>query len=458
MAHGVLGIIAPHPPIMLDAVGGRDAARTRDSVDAMTEAADALGRFGPDTVVVMSPHSPSVSDAFVIDTAERYGGDLSRFGAPETALEYAGDPSFATSLIATLAGAGVPTIDRGSVARLGSGLLDHGVIVPMSFLDPEGRWPIVSLSLSGLDMAAHRALGRAVARVADTLGLKVAFVASGDLSHRLSPDAPAGFAPGAERFDETVVELVEAGDLDGLASIDARLADMAGECGLRSFVTLSGAVPDAHTRVLAYEAPWGVGYLTALVADAQTFAALGLDTPARGSKGGAAGHDEHELVSLARAAIEAYVGRGERLAPEPLADTTLPERAGTFVTLYRDGSLRGCIGTIVPTAPTLAAEVVHNAVQAATADPRFPALEPPELVDLEIKVDVLNPPEQCEEADLDPSRYGVIVRCDARQGLLLPDLDGVDTPARQLEIARRKAGIGPHEPIECHRFTVDRYV
>ncbi len=458
MANGVLGIIAPHPPIMVDAVGGRDAAMTRRSADAMAEAADALARFDPDTLVVMSPHSPGVRDAFVIDTAERYQGDLGRFGAPGTTVEYTGDTAFATSLIASLEGAGISTIDRRTVPRLGSGLLDHGVVVPMSFLDAAGRRPIVNLSPSGLDMSAHRSVGRMVTRVAATLDRRIAFVASGDLSHRLSPDAPAGFAPGAERFDELVVELVVNGDLDGLASIDETLADLAGECGLRSFVTLSGALDDVRTRVLAYEAPWGVGYLTALAADSQTFAALDLETPARGSKGGRAGGAEHEIVSLARAAIDAHVRRGEHIDPPRLTDTSLPERAGAFVTLYLDGALRGCIGTIVPTTGSLAAEVVRNAIQAATADPRFARLDPEELDRLEIKVDVLNPPEQCTEADLDPACHGVIVVCGTRQGLLLPDLEGVDTPERQLEIARRKAGIGSHEPVECHRFTVDRYV
>ena len=125
--------------------------------------------------------------------------------------------------------------------------------------------------------------------------------------------------------------------------------------------------------------------------------------------------------------------------------------------LHRGGDLRGCIGTIAPTQPTLAAEIVHNAIQAATADPRFDPLRPHELDDLEISVDVLQPPEPADFDDLDPKTWGVIVSADWRRGLLLPDLEGVDTAAEQVGIAMRKAGIAPGETVRLERFRVDRY-
>ena len=127
------------------------------------------------------------------------------------------------------------------------------------------------------------------------------------------------------------------------------------------------------------------------------------------------------------------------------------------MSLHRGGDLRGCIGTIEPTRATLADEIVHNAVQAATADPRFPSVVPDELDGLEISVDVLYPAEAATFEDLDPRTYGVIVSADWRRGLLLPDLDGVDTPAEQVAIALRKAGIAPDEQYRLERFRVDRY-
>jgi AmmeMemoRadiSam system protein A len=161
-------------------------------------------------------------------------------------------------------------------------------------------------------------------------------------------------------------------------------------------------------------------------------------------------------VALARTTIETYVR--ERRVLDPGTPTgLLAGRAGAFVSLHREGSLRGCIGTICATAPTLAQEIVHNAIQAATADPRFPEIGRDELDDLEISVDVLGDAQACELSDLDPATYGVIVSCDWRRGLLLPDLEGVDTPEEQVSIAMAKAGIRSDERVRLERFKVERY-
>lgn len=166
----------------------------------------------------------------------------------------------------------------------------------------------------------------------------------------------------------------------------------------------------------------------------------------------------HPLVQLARQTIETYVRTGKRI---PLPNPLPPEmqgRAGAFVSLHARGALRGCIGTIEPTQPNLAAEVIHNAILAATEDPRFLPVQPGELADLEISVDVLTPPEPVSSpAELDPKVYGVIVQSGFRRGLLLPDLDGVDTVECQIDIARQKAGIRPGERIRLYRFKVNRY-
>ncbi len=132
-------------------------------------------------------------------------------------------------------------------------------------------------------------------------------------------------------------------------------------------------------------------------------------------------------------------------------------RAGAFVSLKRHGSLRGCMGTYLPTYPTLAEEIIHNAARASVADPRFPPVAEHELEDLDVTVDVLSAPEPCQESDLDPLRYGVVVESGLRRGLLLPDLPEVRTAEEQVAIARRKAGIGPDEPVSLYRFTVERH-
>ena len=166
-----------------------------------------------------------------------------------------------------------------------------------------------------------------------------------------------------------------------------------------------------------------------------------------------------DYVKLAREAVEAYVLRREVLGvPDGLPDEMLNRQAGTFVSIHEHGELRGCIGTIGPTRSCVAEEIIGNAISASTRDPRFPAIGPDELPWLDISVDVLGEPEDIDSEDeLDVKRYGVIVSCGHRRGLLLPDLDGVDTPRQQVEIAMKKGGIHKFDKYRLQRFEVIRH-
>lgn len=458
MASRVFAVMTPHPPIMVAEVGGPRAEVTAASVQAARRAAEMLAAFAPDTVVIMSPHAPGVRDAFAVETSAHVAGSLARFGAPDVEIDTVVDEEMAAAILEEADATGIPTVERPSLPPLAPGELDHGVLVPMRFLDPASRHPLVVLSLSALPLADHGALGAAIRRAAERLGRRMAFVASGDLSHRLTPEAPAGYSPLAGSFDEKIVAVVRGGDLSMLLKIDPVLAEDAGECGLRSLATLAGILPQADTRVLAYEGPWGVGYMTAVAAPPGDLAGIEERvTPDAGAARGEPGGAEGPLPALARRAIEAYVLDGGILEPDPTADPVLATPAGVFVSLHIHEQLRGCIGTICPTTADVAHEIVRNAVEAATGDPRFPPVVPEELPHLQVKVDVLHTSEACAVEDLDPKRYGVIVSCGWRRGLLLPDLEGVELTEDQVAIARRKAGIADHEPIVLERFKVDRF-
>jgi AmmeMemoRadiSam system protein A len=168
----------------------------------------------------------------------------------------------------------------------------------------------------------------------------------------------------------------------------------------------------------------------------------------------------HPLVELAWAAIRAQIREGRKLRPSEAPISIEGEPAGVFVTLHTasTGELRGCIGTIAPTAESLAQETINNAISASTRDPRFPSVRPDELDDLVIDVSVLHPPEPIADTDqLDPKQYGVIVERGWRRGLLLPDIPGIDDATTQVAYARMKAGLGPREPVEMFRFRVEKY-
>jgi AmmeMemoRadiSam system protein A len=180
------------------------------------------------------------------------------------------------------------------------------------------------------------------------------------------------------------------------------------------------------------------------------------------ARGGTKVKSSHPLVQLARQAIEAYVRSRTVIEPPEELVPEMEEKAGTFVSLHDAyGQLRGCIGTFMPTQPNVAQEIIHNAISAATRDPRFPPLTPAELEGLDVKVDVLSAPEPVEDPEtLDPKRYGVIVEAARgwhRRGLLLPDLEGVDTVDEQIRICCLKAGIEPDEPVNLFCFEVKRY-
>ena len=225
----------------------------------MERVAAAIAAKEPNVLVIISPHSPMAEDAFGLRTGPSACGSFARFGHPDIDFDLRVDVELAQAIADEAEGGGL------SVQRIEDTRgLDWGVLVPYHFIG--GGRPIVSLSISGLDYRRHQAWGQAVCRAADSLGRRIVFVASGDLSHRLSPESPYGYAPAGETFEEEVVAIFNSGKLKDLADIDPGLVAEAAECGLRSFITLSGVLDglEFHGGTLAHEGPFGVGYAVAL--------------------------------------------------------------------------------------------------------------------------------------------------------------------------------------------------
>ena len=165
----------------------------------------------------------------------------------------------------------------------------------------------------------------------------------------------------------------------------------------------------------------------------------------------------HPVVRLAKETVESYIREGKTPKPRELTPE-MRERAGVFVSLHKHGQLRGCIGTFEPTKDNVAEEIIANAINSSTGDPRFPPVTASELDDLEYSVDILTKPEPVTDiSQLDPKKYGVIVESGWKKGLLLPDLEGVDSVEEQIAICRLKAGISASEPVKLYRFQVRRF-
>jgi AmmeMemoRadiSam system protein A len=284
------------------------------------------------------------------------------------------------------------------------------------------------------------------------------------LSHRLKPEAPAGYNPRAHLFDELVVEALRSDAAERIIEIDPDLRKLAGECGYRSLLVALGATQDSprSCEVLSYEAPFGVGYLVAQLSFVRAAGAPGLGKAARKDADQDEGvvNDDQLVAALARKAVETFVLTNALIKPPRQPVGLLAERAACFVSIKtRSGDLRGCVGTVQPAQETLAQELILNAIHAASRDPRFQTISAAELPHLSYSVDVLSAPEPATFAELDPKNFGVIVEDDAgrHRGLLLPDLEGVDTAAKQVEIAARKGGIPAGVPVRLSRFRVQRF-
>jgi AmmeMemoRadiSam system protein A/AmmeMemoRadiSam system protein B len=445
--------IAPHPPIMVPEVGREAAGEVRLSIEAMGEFTRRLIESGAETVVLISPHAPLEANAFVAYQEPRLYGDFGNFRAPGTIVEAPLDEELLSAITRAA------RAEDYTVAGVRGYDLDHGTSVPLYFLLRNGwQGKVVALGYSFLSSEDHLRFGSCIKRAVEGTAKPVGLVASGDLSHRLKPGAPAGFNMEAHLFDEEVVASLRACDTSRIVNINQSLRKLAGECGYRSMLIAFGANADAGQtcEVLNYEAPFGVGYLVAQVSRKQ--GAQGRDKKLHEEAEIATkSENNEELTALARRAVEAFVCAGETLKAPP---ELLPEPGACFVCIKTDkGRLRGCIGTIEPAQESLAEEIIANAIGAATRDPRFPPLLPSELSYLRYSVDVLYEPEPATFDDLDSKVYGVIVEdsLGGRRGLLLPDIEGVETAREQVEIAARKAGIEPGLPLKLSRFRVERF-
>jgi AmmeMemoRadiSam system protein A/AmmeMemoRadiSam system protein B len=425
--------IAPHPPIMVPEVGRESIADVMDSIAAMAELTKRVIESGAETVVLISPHAPLEVDSFVAYEGPEVTVDFANFSAPEISFTAPVDEELLTAIRKAAAS------QNYEVTALRDHLLDHGTAVPLYFLQRNGfHGKVVTLGYSFLSNNDHLRFGSCIREAVDKVGRRIAFIASGDLSHRLKPRAPAGFNPEAHVFDDQVVEALRANVPQQIVEIDFNVRKLAGECGYRSMLVAIGACSDLpiSCEVLSYEAPFGVGYLVAQLTNRVA------------------------LPALARTAVETFVRSGNTFVPPKSTEGLLTSPAPCFVCLKTlDGELRGCIGTIEPARATLAEEVVANAISAAMNDPRFDPVKTGELSNLRYSVDVLLPAESAEMKDLDPSVFGVIVEDErgTRRGLLLPDIPGIDNAEQQVEIATRKAGIGREERIRLWRFKVERF-
>ncbi|MCR5694864.1 MAG: AmmeMemoRadiSam system protein A [Clostridia bacterium] len=455
------GYMVPHPPLIIPEVGRGEEKQIGETILAYERVAEELAALKPDTIVITSPHSVMYADYFHISPGNGATGSFRRFHALGVRFSETYDKELVERICKLAEEKNFPAGTLGERDPE----LDHGTMVPLWFIRRKySGGKIVRIGLSGLPLADHYRLGQLISDAANDTGRRTVIVASGDLSHKLKDYGPYGYAKEGPEYDRRIMEVCGKASFGELFDFDESFCDKAAECGHRSFVILAGAFDelDVKATALSHQDVTGVGYgiCTFYPEGAngdRCFLRKYLEKTEAECREKAEKSDE--FVKLARASAESWVMKRKRIGvPAGLPEEMTSRRAGTFVSIHKNGRLRGCIGTIAATRENIAEEIIDNAVSACSRDPRFSPITPDELKELEITVDVLGDPETVSSVkELDVKRYGVIVSCGRKRGLLLPDLDGVDTVEEQLRIARRKGGIGETERCVIERFEVVRH-
>jgi MEMO1 family protein len=313
---------------------------------------------------------------------------------------------------------------------------EHSVEVQLPFLQYLNKdikfVPIVLGQGSG---EVYKEIGKDIARTLRETQRDVLIIASSDMNHYETQEA-------TRKKDGQAIEAMLALDEDELLRRVTKFdISMCGYAPATALISAAKELGAGNAELVKYQTSGDVsGDYAAVVG----YAGIIILKPS-------------PLVKLAKNAVETYIKEGRRFSPQAI-EAGMNEQAGVFVCIKKAGELRGCIGTFEPTRKNIAEETVSNAISSATQDPRFPRVQSSELKDLAYTVDVLTSPEPVSgKEELDPRKYGVIVEAGYRRGLLLPDLEGVDTVDYQIEICRQKAGIGPDEPVKLYRFEVKRY-
>lgn len=441
------GALMPHPPIMLPEIGGDNTLELSMTIDAVNKISQAIMEKNPKTIIIISPHAPIVENSMGLSAAEYLMGSMAEFNQPDIFFKYKVDLNLAEKFAQICRQRGLPLAAVNEEYCLANNIsleIDKGSLVPLYYLHQAGfKGQIIHLAISLCAYEEMMQYGLAMYNAINDSRTNAVIIVSGDLSHRLAKNSANGYAPEGKLFDKIIIESLKTVDSQKLLSLQPAFIEAAGECGLRSIFFLLGAMQHSEisSQYISYQCPFGVGYGTVLFFNTKKFFT-----------------DNSREVHLAKKALEYYLRTGKKLNLPITLIAGLNKKAGVFVSLKKNGQLRGCIGTLLPTQANIGWEIINNAINAGTDDDRFSPVTFDELKDITFSVDVLSPLEPTTKDKLNPQKYGIIaIMKDGRSGVLLPMLPGIDTIEKQLAIVKEKGNIATDEQPEIYRFTVNRY-
>jgi AmmeMemoRadiSam system protein A/AmmeMemoRadiSam system protein B len=450
--------MVPHPPLIISEIGKGREKEIEKTINSYNEIAKEIADINPETIIITSPHTRLYNDAFYLLPNKTIKGDLSKFGAGSVSFEEENDLELLDEIEK------VCNEEEVSCARKIEMDLDHGSMVPLYFIRKYlPKCKIIVIGFSYLSLVDNYKMGEVIKKAVNNLNRKVVFVASGDLSHKLKEYGPYGFDSDGPIYDEKICNTMKNANFNELLEYEENFLDKAAECGHRSFTIMAGALDSLNVEpiFLSHEDVTGVGYGICKFYPKEeninrNFRIKYLDKIKTDLIDKYNNSDSY--IRLAKDSITNYISNKKEIdIPDYVEDKLKNEKKAVFVSIHKFGKLRGCIGTILPTKECIAKEIIDNAINAATLDSRFDVISKDELPFLEINVDELTIPEKTTKDELDPKKYGVIVTSGFKRGLLLPDLDGIDTVEEQIEIAMKKGNISSNDKIELERFEVIRH-
>ncbi len=458
--------LLPHPPIALSEIGKGEEEKISSTRESMYAVGKEIMQKAPKTIILITPHGAMFDDAIALSDEKEIYGDFKVFNAPFVSMKLSINQELTSKIHELASEENIPAVlltqellsDYNETFSL-----DHGAMVPLYFINHFYKdYQLVHITYAPIDDISLYRFGMVIQRAVEELKEKAVIIASGDLSHKLKEEGPYKYSPLGPKFDKEFLDLLSKGDATGVLSIDKGTIAGAGECGRRSVLILLGTLEGKKFKgeLASYEGTFGVGY-GVMKFDTQSDgdSILNKLTELKKTKYEQKKQQKNPYVRLARESLTYYLETRRMLdeIPSYVTEEMRSDKRGVFVSLKRHGDLRGCIGTIFPYTDCIAKEIIRNAVEAGIYDPRFREVEEEELYDIDFSVDVLTEPIACHEEDLDPKQYGVIVKSKGRTGLLLPNLEGIDTVQEQLSIALKKAGIEPKEAYDIQRFSVMRH-
>ncbi|MBQ3306637.1 MAG: AmmeMemoRadiSam system protein A [Bacilli bacterium] len=454
----ILGaFVVPHPPLIIKEIGKGEEIIVKKTIDSYHEIAKIVKELKPDTIIISSPHTILNYDSFSILGEQKLTGLFKRFGCSEVSFEEQNDIELVKEIISL---SNNEVVESPKETKL-----DHGTMVPLYFIEQEYKdFQLVVIGLSGKSYYEHYKIGKIIQEAIENTNRRVVYIASGDLSHKQQEYGPYGFVEEGPIYDNRIMDILRNSRFNELLTFDEKLCRKASECGHRSFIMMAGALDGIEVKAeeLSHENTTGVGY------GIVTYQIIGKSNNRFFLKEYLINEKERIrkqrenadiYVKLAVETIYEYI-KNQRVieCPKDLPKELIENKRGTFVTIYKMNRLRGCIGTILPSRENIAAEIIGNAISAATSDYRFSEVKEEELDYLEIHVDVLSPLQVVDSIeDLDVKKYGIVVKSGFKKGVLLPNLQSIETVEEQIEVAKEKGNISENENYTIERFEVIRH-